>query len=318
MLRVTLAGLIALLVVSGESMAEIGNVELIGAEGCPLDHFYDMDAAVSSDGNQGENELCRPFTDPECTEKYGIVTVFNIKQRRCVWTLPSGATPPHLQAVPNAAVNADRCALLRVLHAMLTTVPPEGLRVFPLTTGSASVVPLHCGRVDLRQWALDCVFDEDASVTPLAVNGTPLAKDGPSKKQEGRKTPAWVFVILVVLSGIGAVTLSAIVFMLWPILSRTSAAESSHSEAATMPELCEEEPTLVVNSSLRADSPCESRTTSEASSGSSSPSSATQGTLRPSHLLDASAKTSSPLSKNTSVFVTPRDAKMDDDASECG
>ncbi|ORC93233.1 uncharacterized protein TM35_000011100 [Trypanosoma theileri] len=274
---------------------------------CPLDYIYKSeDISLKMSAQVGE-AMCRPLTDMECLEKYSNLTVFSHEIQRCTWTLPIGVTLPKLQSVPIADVGPNRCALIRLLHTMLSTMQPEGIRVLPLAIDGGVVTPLRCGRVDLQPWSMVNKVTESAPALLVGTGAVLSVLNEEGRLQRGLSTPMWVVPIIVILSVLGAVGLVAVAALAWRI----------HNVARTAP------PTSTVSTlsvvSAATESQCHSsRLRDSAVSRTLTASSASADTQRPSCSSVLSAQSLSPMNSTITMHLTPKEIKSGNEFPRLG
>lgn len=207
--------------------------------GCPPDHICGpAPVTAAPDKNRPTAGVsCRAYTDRECAQKYGNVTVFDRRYERCVWEPPKNATFSPPQASPAVALGGGRCALMRSLQVMLFAMRPGGLRVIPRFGREAMALPLRCGQADLRPWSLDHAAATNFSAVfvtvPPAVGWASPPLDGTRAQRPGvAAMPPLILVTLVVLAvlaaaGVAAVAVLGRIIFFWRREKRPSPLESS-------------------------------------------------------------------------------------------
>ncbi|KAH9598926.1 hypothetical protein LSM04_004022 [Trypanosoma melophagium] len=274
------------------------------ASACPLDNIYDSGEISSNMITHVDETMCRLPSDMDCMEKYGNLTVFSHEIQRCAWTLPTGVTLPKLQIAPIGGVGPNRCALIRLLHTMLSAMQPEGVRVLPWSISGEIVTPLRCGSVDLQPWSMENVLTVRAPAVHLETGVRLSVLNEEGRLQRSLSTPVWVVPIFIILSVLGAVGLMAVAVLAWRI----------HSVARTAP------PTGAVSVASAATmswghSP---RVGDDEVSGCPTASSASVDTQRPPCLSVASDQTPCSLDNTITMPLTPREIKSGNEFPRLG
>ncbi|EAN97247.1 hypothetical protein TcCL_NonESM04232 [Trypanosoma cruzi] len=305
MVSMALAVIIAAPFVSSD---DTNITEVFAAASCSLDHISSASDSYSKseEAEQLEELPCRPFTDEECVQRYGDVTVFNNDHQRCVWGLPAGVTASEVQLISNSIVDEDRCAFVRSLNEMLLAWLTETeLITMPLADAGLTGIPVRCGGIDLRAWtAYHAVYINSSSVSER-VSDLPFTDEGIRSEQPVQPTPVWARITLIFLSFLGAAcVVEAAVIIRRSFLKRKtelSQADASGDSAAALEEKVHSTVASIA-SSFRKRAPDASP---RALSRFSSPLSVSEGTQRPGFRLDVSVEPRASLSGSFSILESP-------------